>query len=230
MPIKYGVLKAIPKEFKLGKDDQHLEVLMEVSQSKEKFRLAINIQSQAWPSEVLYLIGENFNSSQITHLQGMEEGFTGINKNNRVIALDYVRGGLFDPKQMTPLPNIKPGPDNDLYEKLTDYVQKAIDKEAVIYAYGERFGPEHKEDEYFHFKPGNGVHDIHMNQGNSGNPKWEKDNGVWQDGGLLIQFKDRWVALFLAFQSQSWCTNDDTGYTLKVCSHEEHEQKNAVHS
>lgn len=39
-----------------------------------------------------------------------------------------------------------------------------------------------------------------------------------------------WVALFLAFQSQSWCTNDDTGYTLKVCSHEEHEQKNAVHS
>ncbi|WP_025682578.1 DUF2278 family protein [Paenibacillus maysiensis] len=140
MPIKYGVLKAIPKKFKLGKHNQHLEVLMEVSHSKEKFRLAINIQSQAWPSEVLYLIGENFNSSQITHLQGMEEGVTGINKNNREIALDYVRGGLFDPKQMTPLPNIKPGPDNDLYEKLTDYVQKAIDEEAVIYAYGERFG------------------------------------------------------------------------------------------
>jgi hypothetical protein len=36
---------------------------------------------------------------------------------------------------------------------------------------------------------------------------------VWHDGGLLFWFPgaDRWVAVFLAFQSQSWHTDDHTG-------------------
>ena len=50
-----------------------------------------------------------------------------------------------------------------------------------------------------------------MNQGNSGG--WMRDNGVWQDGGMLIHFPsdDRWVAIFLAFQSQTFHTDDKTG-------------------
>jgi uncharacterized protein YukJ len=40
---------------------------------------------------------------------------------------------------------------------------------SVIYAFGAKWGPEKgKPDKYFKFVPGNGIHDIHMNQGNSG--------------------------------------------------------------
>ena len=69
-------------------------------------------------------------------------------------------------------------------------------------------------DKIFGFRPGNGVHDIHMNQGNSG--RFRDDDGVWQDGGLLFQFpgEDRWVAIFLAFQSQAWHTDDTTGHAI----------------
>ena len=69
-------------------------------------------------------------------------------------------------------------------------------------------------DKVFGFKPGNGVHDIHMNQGNVGS--FVKDDGVWQDGGILIHFADadRWAAIFLAFQSQAWHTDDTTGHTI----------------
>jgi hypothetical protein len=58
------------------------------------------------------------------------------------------------------------------------------------------------------------VHDIHMNQGNS--PRFTRDDGVWQDGGLLLHFPgaDRWVGVFLAFQSQAWHTDDATGHAL----------------
>jgi hypothetical protein len=51
-----------------------------------------------------------------------------------------------------------------------------------------------------------------MNQGND--PTFKKDDGVWQDGGLLIHFPahDQWVAIFLAFQSQAWHTDDKTGH------------------
>jgi hypothetical protein len=56
------------------------------------------------------------------------------------------------------------------------------------------------------------VHDIHMNQGNSG--RFRGDDGVWQDGGLLFHFPadSRWVGFFLAFQSQAWHTDDTTGH------------------
>ena len=42
------------------------------------------------------------------------------------------------------------------------------------------------KDKYFGFLPGNGIHDIHMNQGNSG--RFVQDDGVYQDGGLLVHF------------------------------------------
>jgi hypothetical protein len=53
-----------------------------------------------------------------------------------------------------------------------------------------------------------------MNQGNSG--RFKGDNGVWQDGGLFVHFpnQSQWVAVFLAFQSQAWHTDDRTGDAL----------------
>ncbi len=62
--------------------------------------------------------------------------------------------------------------------------------------------------------PGNGIHDIHMNQGNVGS--FIADDGVWQDGGLLFHFplQQQWTAVFLKFQSQSWHTDDTTGHTI----------------
>jgi hypothetical protein len=81
-----------------------------------------------------------------------------------------------------------------------------------VYAFGQRWGPEDgKPDKIFGFQPGNGVHDIHMNQGSSG--QFRGDNGVWQDGGLILHIarEDRWVGIFLAFQGQAWHTDDTTG-------------------
>lgn len=85
--------------------------------------------------------------------------------------------------------------------------------DARVYAFGERWGPEGgKADKIFGFRPGNGIHDIHMNQGNA--PPHTGDDGVWQDGALLFQFpaSQQWVAAFLAFQSQAWHTDDRTGH------------------
>ena len=89
---------------------------------------------------------------------------------------------------MRPLPPEVAGPDNDLADRLDHYTKRAIaDRDAVVYAFGQRWGPERNvADKIFGFRPGNGVHDIHMNQGNS--KQFRGDDGVWQDGGLLFEF------------------------------------------
>ena len=59
---------------------------------------------------------------------------------------------------------------------------------SVVYAFGARFGPEKQKDQYFKFTPGNGMHDIHMNQGND--KKHAGDDGVYQDGCLIFQYPE----------------------------------------
>jgi uncharacterized protein YukJ len=213
MPLKnYGVLKGQAIERKLGEGQTpHYQVLL--SDGDIKYRIAINVKSKQSPSELLYLLDENFDHPIIKGLVGLKNGFNHLDRKPGGAALDFIRGNLFDTAQMKPLPHDVPGADNDLNELIELYIKRAIDSaDSIIYAFGEKWGPEKDiKDKYFGFLPGNGIHDIHMNQGNAG--QFQKDNGVWQDGALLIHYPSRqqWVGIFLAFQSQSFHTDDTTG-------------------
>ncbi len=215
---QYGVLKGKVVKTQPGTESNpHYQV--QVSDDKQiNYRIAINVKSQQKPSEVLYFLNENFTHPITQKLAKLASGFNPLRSKPADSALDYIRGNLFDPAQMKPLPLSAPGskhgPSEDLNDLFDLYIQRAINSDAVVYAFGQRFGPENIPDKIFHFQPGNGIHDIHMNQGNSG--KFAKDNGVWQDGGLIINYPDRkqWVGIFLAFQSQSFHTDDTTGNVL----------------
>lgn len=174
------------------------------------------------PSELLYYVDENFDHPMIAELESLPPGFHELPSEPDTVALDYIRGNCFDTTLMKPLPYDVPGPDNDLNELIHKYVKMAISMESsAVYAFGEKWGPETKRDKYFGFKPGNGIHDIHANQGNS--DVWKKDDGVYQDGGLIIHLPDeaRWVAIFLAFQSQCFHTDDATGHRIPEACEDE---------
>ncbi|GAA3119232.1 DUF2278 family protein [Streptosporangium carneum] len=218
MPLKsYGVLvgRAVDRRREGRTDSPHYQIHL-VDTAGVSYRVAVNVESQQAPSELLQFADEDFRHPLTQALPQTAAGWTGLPSRPGGAALDYIRGNLFDPAAVRPLPPDLPGVDNDLADKLDHYVQRAVaDPAALVYAFGERWGPEPGvPDKIFGFRPGNGVHDIHMNQGNSG--RFRGDDGVWQDGGLLIHFpsESRWIAVFLAFQSQAWHTDDITGHTL----------------
>ena len=211
----YGVLKGKAIEVRLGAGQSpHYQVRL-VDDTTD-YRIAINVKSQLAPSELEFIVLERFQHPVTGLVEGLGLGFTPLKSGPGTGALDFIRGNLFDRAQMRPLPFSVPGFDNDLNEKLDRVMQRAVgDERALVYAFGERWGPEPgKKDKYFGFIPGNGIHDIHMNQGNSG--QFVGDDGVYQDGGVLVHFPDQqeWVAIFLKFQSQSWHTDDRTGHAL----------------
>jgi uncharacterized protein YukJ len=180
------------------------------------YRIAVNVKSQASPSELLFLMADNFAHPLTADLPALSDGFRALPSAPGGLALDYIRANLFNRLDMRPLPASFPGPDNDLSDRIEHFVKRAIqESDARIYAFRQRWGPEQqKKDETFNFLPGNGIHDIHMNQGNVA--PFLGDDGVWQDGGLLLEFPstNQWVAMFLAFQSQAWHTDDKTGHTI----------------
>jgi uncharacterized protein YukJ len=206
----YGVLAGRARQAKVagrsGKPHYQIEVAIDGS----SHRVAVNVRSDQSPTDLLFLLKPDYRHAVLASLPDLDDGFTPIPSRPGGLALDFVRGDLFRPEDMSALPFAAPGPANDLEDVFDLHVHQAIDAGARFYAFGSKWGPEpDKADEYFLFTPGSGVHDIHLNQGSPG--PHAGDNGVWQDGALFIQYpaSNRWLAFFLAFQTQFAHTDDN---------------------
>jgi uncharacterized protein YukJ len=220
VPLRnYGVLSGSVIDHRLASGANAHFQLHVVDDDATHYRIAVNVESRLQPSELEYLIDSNFSHPILNVVAALPPGWNVLDEHKPGgPALDFIRGNLFNRDDMRQLPFDVPGPDNDLNEKLAHYVRRAsADEQATVYAFGQRWGPEPgRSDKIFGFVPGNGVHDIHMNQGNVG--QFVRDDGVYQDGALLLHFpaQEQWVAIFLKFQSQTWHTDDTTGHQISV--------------
>ena len=214
----YGVLSGRVADTRRegASDTPHYQIRV-VDDAGANYRIAVNVLSQQSPSELLFLVADDFRHPVTAALPAAGSGWTPLPSRPGGPNLDYIRADLFEPSAMRSLPPDVTGPDNDLADLLDHHLRRAAgDPHVTSYVFGERFGPEAAiPDKVFGFLPGNGVHDVHMNQGNSA--RFRRDDGVRQDGGLLLHFaaESRWVAIFLAFQSQAWHTDDTTGHALE---------------
>ena len=170
-----------------------------------QYTIVINIESRDNSAPMLrYYIASDFRhpiTAKLTSQFGNGYEIQSIESIPDTLALDYVRGGLFDQSQLK-LENTTPDGEDSLNELIDGYIKQAISDNADMYAFGQ---------EYSDNPQNQGVHDIHMNQGNE--PQYENEDGVDQDGGLLIYFPStgKWMAMFFAFQSQSFNTDPNTG-------------------
>jgi uncharacterized protein YukJ len=218
MPLRsYGVLsgRIVATRREGASDTPHYQVHV-VDDAGTNYRIAVNVESQQSPSELLFLVLDDLRHPVTAALSAAASGWTPLAAQPGGANLDYIRANVFDPAEMRLLPPEVTGPDNDLADLLDHYLRRAVgDPQVLVHVFGQRFGPERTTpDKVFGFLPGNGVHDVHMNQGNSG--RFRRDDGVWQDGGLVLHLvaESRWVGIFLAFQSQAWHTDDVTGHAV----------------
>ena len=217
MPIaNYSVLAGRPTAGKVVSGaSAHYQIAM---QAGGPFTVAVNIQSVDG-SEVLYAIEEDFTPPDLAALTALPMGMTKLQSAPGGLALDYVRSTvdgvpMIAKAQMTLLPQSQAKAKGGSAEE--QMIQRArakalenavvtllnmtiADKDGVIYAFGSAYADSGKVD---------GIHDIHMNQGNPAN-NHGGDNGVWQDGALFISLpsKGTWTAVFIAFQTESWTTD-----------------------
>jgi len=218
MPItNYSVLAGKPTAGKVVSGaSAHYQITMQATGGP--FTVAVNIQSVDG-SEVLYAIEEGFAPPDLAALTALSMGMTALTSGPGGLALDYVRstvGGapMITKAQMTLLPQqgaktkglsaeavaIQRAKARALENAVVTLLNMTVaDKDGVIYAFGSAYADGGKVD---------GIHDIHMNQGNPTN-NHGGDNGVWQDGALLIHLPSQgtWTAVFIAFQTESWTTD-----------------------
>lgn len=215
MPIEnYGVLKGRITACRQERDNRAPHYHIHVRAVGMDARVSINVRSwERRRPELLHFVDDDFRHPLTQRLAELEEGWHLVVPEPGGLAIDYVRGGMVARGQMRAIPHDRAGANNDLNDHLDALIREACDDPDVeLFAYGSAWGPEPTEpDEVFGFEPGRGMHDVHMNQGNPRHDRHAHDNGVWQDGALFLHLKRerRWVAVFLAFQSQHWETDEE---------------------
>lgn len=215
----FGVLRGKVDIFKREDDLEtpHLQIRV-IDGNNEKWRIAVNVLSSD-QSFLIFHRAEPLRSHPIlSELVKVKTGFTLIPEAFRSAStsLDYFRAPLFDWPSGIAIPSAGPGGDDDLQDTLTAYLKGLKEKGGEIFAFGAKFpAPENPYKEYLiddQFGTKQGIHNIHMNQGNPSS-QYAKDNGVFQDGGLILKFPDRFVGVFLRFKTQ-WLPTNENGNRL----------------
>lgn len=206
---RYGVLVGRIKD---GREEArgrspHYEIWVDAGGAD--YRIAVNVRSVDG-SDVLAYFDADYRQPTSLDLPSLAgtSGFRPLTTGPSGDGLDYLRDRLFPLDAMQDLPS--EGAGMSLANLLDAQIERAkADAEAVVLAFGESFR-DSGVDSTFGFSPEQGVHDIHMMQGNSGS--FASDNRVKGDGALFIRFRGgETIALFVRFTSQATGTDSRTG-------------------
>jgi uncharacterized protein YukJ len=221
MALHYGVLRGKVDIFKRedNANSPHLQIRL-IDANNQAWRIPVNVLSGDGSLLVFHRVDPLQSHNVLAGLPQVAAGFTVLPPADRTsaTALDYFRSPLFDWVNGVAVPHSAPGTDDDLQDMLITYLKLLKEQGGELFAFGAKF-PESGQapnprpiDREFNTQQG--MHDIHMNQGNPNPGQFSKDNGVFQDGGLILKFPTRFVGLFLRFQTQWLPTDDTTGHPL----------------
>jgi uncharacterized protein YukJ len=203
MAIQYGVLRARPDRYKRedNASTPHLQIRA-LDTSGQPWRIAVNVQSDSGSDVAFWVVDPLAGHPLLGSLPATVSGFSTVTRNADH-ALDYVKAPLFTWTDGRSLPPSGTASGDDLQDLLSLYLDQCKAAGGEMYAIGAKFDRNlHMpiDAEFGNADGLHGIHDIHMNQGNVG--QHAGDNGVFHDGGLILKFPDRYLGLFLGFQTQ----------------------------
>lgn len=166
--------------------------------------------------KVEYAMLTGLDRGRFSNVRGLKNGSHALGQNPSSGALDCVRSGVLavlTAGGLTPpvwRQNVGGSVLKDMESFLTTWgtIQR-------VYIFGARF-PNSAQ------TPPQGVHDVHLNQGDPPGP-FQALDGIWQDGGIIVERIDRTLdGFFVKFVTQSLNT-DEQGLPVQ----EEHRRSHA---
>ncbi len=181
-----------------------------VQANKLDYQVNIDIQSDSRANVKMFYI-EQFSNELLTNLGKLgDEGLFILNQLTQTYRMDYLRSGVF---QIDYLKNMQPKPWQEISSLLDAHItcgtkicilgESYDDTETrSVTPYGLQLRQTHNQ------LPPRGIHDIHLNQGNS--EPHSKDNGIYQDGAIFIETPNSGIkAFFFMFDEQSLNIDDE---------------------
>ncbi|ETS84710.1 hypothetical protein PFICI_02735 [Pestalotiopsis fici W106-1] len=198
----YGVWRGTATKWEPTQQDNDHGHITFTDGDSDDLDCAVDVKSKDSDSRIVFWNVVSFDDSHplAAKLAAIDKGYQAItNHTSSGLGLDYLKSDLVNVKQGRILDYQEKGPNNDILDFLNPILNAAVSEKADMYLYGSKYSE------------GSGIHDIHMNQGDSG--RFAKENGVYQDGGMIFNFGSGngdlsgWQAVFLAFATQATQTD-----------------------
>ncbi|CAM2167961.1 DUF2278 domain-containing protein [Paraburkholderia sacchari] len=168
--------------------------------------IAVNVGTTDADDLLKYKLPFDFRHAVLATLQSAAPGSHDLTGQDALPALDFQRSDF--------LANTGNWRDSDVMDgsnavepvaTLERLLVRAMQAGFDVYVFG-RF-----------YSEGNGLHDVHMNQGSKGEfihrpgDDSKDHNDIWQDGALLVDLGAPQWALYVAAFDQQWLPTDDLG-------------------
>jgi uncharacterized protein YukJ len=223
MALKYGYVKCkvssvLPIAHSYIHDQHetqyhlHAKLLVPGADGTATWDTAVNVGTDDTGDLLRYKLAADYQNPLTAILTAAPPGQHELTGTQALPALDFLRSTVLVGTEPWRLSAVMNGSEElEPFASLKALLVKAMDLGADVYVFG-RF-----------YAEGDGLHDVHMNQGSKGNKYVNRGedydphgrlidhNDVWQDGAVLVDLGPAgWSAYFTAF-TQQFVPTDDMG-------------------
>lgn len=209
MTLSYGYVKAkiaTKPRLKHSRHEHEIQYHLHFSLlvDGETWDVAVNVGTNDGDDLLKYKLVYDFRHPIIQTLANAEAGSQDLTSEAALPALDFLRSDLLATTGKWRDSDVMDGSDAaEPSASLARLLSRAHQHNFDVYIFG-RF-----------YSEGNGIHDVHLNQGSSKGFIHRPDNDsndhndVWQDGALMVDIGEpEWAAYFSAFNQQLVPTDD----------------------
>jgi hypothetical protein len=165
----------------------------------ETWDSAVNVGTTDADDLLNYRLVFDFHHPVLATLKAAAPGFHDLTRTGELPALDFLRADLLAGTGSWRQSDVMDGSDfPEPVASLKRLLHTAFKGGADVYLFGRTYT-----------SGGSGIHDVHMNQGSSGQflnngvDDHNDHNDVWQDGAVLVDLgQPEWAAYFTAFTQQ----------------------------
>ncbi|SDE28464.1 DUF2278 family protein [Paraburkholderia lycopersici] len=168
--------------------------------------IAVNVGTTDADDLLKYKLAFDFRHNVLASLQSAQAGSTGLTGTDALPAIDFQRSDFLANTGTWRNSNVMDGSDQvEPVASLQRLLLRAQQSSLDVYVFG-RF-----------YSEGDGMHDVHMNQGSKGEfihragNDVNDHNDIWQDGALLVDLGEPEWALYVAAFDQQYLPTDDLG-------------------
>jgi len=212
MPLpNYGVLCGTFDHFRKEPTDNFgnwYHGFIYVNTGNSMFECAVDVNSPT--GEFEYMILGGLDKAKFANVSALSNGYHELARNSTSGAIDYVRSDIVKEARgclalILVFMNSIFGTNKKVWTKnngddALNKLQDMVTTSQRIYVFGAPYT-----------YGGDGIHDIHMNQGDPQGSQWYAANGTWQDGCVVVEKpgEDKLTGYFGKFVTQTMNTDNN---------------------
>jgi uncharacterized protein YukJ len=216
MSLTYGILKCkvvsdpqLKATRRKHETQYHLHSTLEITLpggSTAHWDSAINVGTNDSDDLLSYKLVYDFRHQIVGELQAAKSGFLDLTRTDLLPALDFLRSDVLRATGPWRQSDVMDGSmEAEPVASLLRLLRAAKANQYYVYVFGRKY------------TDGDGIHDVHMNQGSSGQfvnngvDDHNDHNDVWQDGGVVVDLGQPELAAYFTAFTQQFVPTDNLG-------------------